>query len=220
MLCSEADRIDDFLAALEAELREVRDAYPALLARAAAALANHLSLPGDLAELAAELRSRACLVEDAVVEPRLRSFVVRASDDALGPDDMLASLLTQLADKPPPEWSDADEDQFEVRLAYVARAFLGAESLLVNPNGPADGQPLLRLSVARRGRPEQERVLPLRAAEEQRIAALRDRILDTVRQPRAEAAACDSEQALAALALAAESLIDGANLQQPERGGQ
>ena len=213
-------RIDDFVAALEAGLREVRDAYPALLARAAAALANHLNLPGDLAELAAELRNRAGLVADAAVEPRLRSFVVRASDDALRPDDMLASLLTQLADKPPPEWSDADEDQFEVRLAYVARAFRGAESLLVDPNGPADGQPLLRLSVARRGRPEQERVLRLRAAEENRIAALRDRILDTVRRPRAEAAACDSEQVLAALALAAESLIDGADLPQPERDGQ
>ena len=213
-------RIDDFVAALEAGLREVRDAYPALLARSAAALANHLNLSGDLAELAAELRSRASLVESAAVETRLRSFVVRASDAALGPDDMLASLLTQLADKPPPEWSDADEDQFDVRLAYVARAFRGAESLLVAPNGPADGQPLLRLSVARRGRPEQERVLPLRAAEENRIAALRDRILDTVRQPRAEAATCDREQALAALALAAESLIDGADRSQPERGGQ
>ena len=213
-------RIDDFIAALEAGLREVRQAYPALLARAAAALANQLSLPGDLAELAAELRSRASLVGDAAVESRLKSFVVRASDAAFGPDDMLTSLLTQLADKPPPEWSDTDEDQFEVRLAYVARAFRGAESLLVDPNGPADEQPLLRLSVARRGRPEQERVLPLRAAEEHRIAALRDRILDTLRRPRAEAAACDSEQALAALALAAESLIDGADPSQLERDGR
>ena len=67
--------IDDFVAALEAGLREVRDAYPALLARSAAALADHLNLPGDLAELAAELRSRASLVESAAVEPRLRSFV-------------------------------------------------------------------------------------------------------------------------------------------------
>ena len=213
-------RIDDFIAALEAGLREVRQAYPALLARAAAALANQLRLPGDLAELAAELRSRASLVGDAAVESRLKSFVVRASDAAFRPDDMLTSLLTQLADKPPPEWSDTDEDQFEVRLAYVARAFRGAESLLVDPNGPAGEQPLLRLSVARRGRPEQERVLPLRAAEEHRIAALRDRILDTLRRPRAEAAACDSEQALAALALAAESLIDGADPSQLERDGR
>ena len=213
-------RMDDFVAALEAGLREVRDAYPALLARSAAALANHLSLPGDLAELAAELRGRASLVEDAAVEPRLMSFVVRASDGGLGPDDMLASLLTQLADKPPPEWSDADEDQFEVRLAFVARSFRVAESLLVDPNGPADGQPLLRMSVARRGRPEQERVFPLRAADEKRIGALRDRILDTVRRPRAEAAVCDGEQVLAALALAAETLIAGADRSQPERDGR
>ena len=55
-------RIDDFVGALEAGLREIRDAYPALLARACAALANRLSLPGDRAELAAELRSRASQV--------------------------------------------------------------------------------------------------------------------------------------------------------------
>ena len=95
----------------------------------------------------------------------------------------------------------------------------GPNQLLVDANGPADGQPLLRLSVARRGCPEQERVLPLRTDDEERIAALRDRILDTVR-PGAETAACDSEQALAALALAAESLIDGGNRPQPERDGQ
>ena len=213
-------RVDDFVGALEDGLHEIRDAYPALLARACAALANRLSLPGDRGELAAELRSRASQVGDAAVEPRLRSFVVRASDDALGPDDLLVSLLTQLADKPPPEWSDADEDQFEVRLAYVARAFRGAESLLVDANGAAGGQALLRLAVARRGRPEHERVLPLRAADENRIAALRDRILDTVTRPGAEAAAFDNDQALAALALAAESLIDGADLSQPGKDGQ
>ena len=213
-------RVDDFVGALEAGLHEIRDAYAALLARACAALANRLSLPGNRTELADELRSRASQVEDAAVEPRLRSFVVRASDDALGPDDLLASLLTQLADKPPPEWADADEDQFEVRLAYVARAFRGAESLLVHANGAAGGPALLRLAVARRGRPEHERVLPLRAADENWIAALRDRILDTVTRPGTEATAFDNDQALAAQALAAESLIDGADLSQPGKDGQ
>ena len=61
----------------------------------------------------------------------LKSFVLRASDDALAPDDLLTSLATQLANKPPPEWADADEDQFQVRVAHVARAFRSAESLLV-----------------------------------------------------------------------------------------
>ena len=218
---NEQHRIDAFVGALEAGLREIRDAYPALLTRACDALANRLSLPGDRAELCAELRGRARQVGDAAVDPRLKSFVLRASDGALGPDDLLVSLLTQLADKPPPEWSDADEDRFEVRLAYVARAFRGAESLLVDAtNGAACGPALLRLAVARRGRPEHERVLPLRAAEEKRIAALRDRILDTVSRSGPEAAAFDNDQALAALALAAESLLHAGDQPQTGEDGQ
>ena len=136
----------------------------------------------------------------------LRSFVLRAADKTLSPEDLLASLFTQLANKPPPEWTDADEDQFTVRLAHVARAFRSVESLVIGSGGAAGGQALLRLAVARLGRAEEERVLPLRAADESRVGVLRDRILDTVRR-KGSAPALDRDQALAALALAAEALI-------------
>ena len=145
----------------------------------------------------------------------LKSFVLRAADEALAPEDLLASLFTQLANKPPPEWTDADEDQFAVRLAHVARAFRSAESLVIGAGGAAGGQALLRLAVARLGGAEQERVLPLRAADESRVRALRDQILDTVGW-RGSAAAPDRDQALAALALAAESLIDDSDRTEPD----
>ena len=201
-------RVDDFVGALGAGLREIQDAYSALIERACVTLAEPLSLPNAPADLAAELRSRASRLADVAVDPMLKSFVLRASDEALAPDDLLTSLLTQLANKPPPEWADADEDQFQVRVAHVARAFRSAESLLVNPDGADGGQALLRLAIARRGCPERECVLPLRLADESRIAALRDQILDTVKKTTFEAAARVREQALAALALAAESLLD------------
>ena len=209
------NRVDDFIGTLDAGLREIQDAYPALLTRSRKALANQLSLPPDREELAAELRSRASRLGGTAVDPRLKSFVVRASDEALEPDDLLASLLTQLADKPPPEWADADEDRFQVQLAHMARAFRSAESLLVGVEGSAGGQALVRLAVARRGGPEHEWVLPLRAADEPRIAALRDRILDTVKEAGSDVPTSDSDRALAALALAAESLIDAARESQP-----
>ena len=207
--------VDAFADALEAGLREIGDAHPALLARARDALAWHLSLPSDPTELAAELTSRAGRVGAAAVDPTLKSFVLRAADEALAPEDLLASLLTQLANKPPPEWTDADEDQFAVRLAHVARAFRSAESLVIGAGGAADGQALLRLAVARLGCAEQERVLPLRTGDESRVRALRDRILDTVGR-KGSAAALDRDQALAALALAAESLIDDSNRTEPD----
>ena len=221
-LAEKADRhrVADFVGALEAGLREIQGAYPALIERACATLAEHLSLPNAQADLAEELRSRAGQLGEVAVEPMLKSFVLRASDEALEPDDLLTSLLTQLANKPPPEWADADEDQFVVRVAHVARAFRGAESLLVGADGAAGEQALLRLAVARRGRPERDRVLPLRTADEARVAALRDRILDTVMKTRDETAARDRDQALAALALAAETLIDDSDPSRPGKDYQ
>ena len=188
-----SQRVDEFVGALEAGLRELRNAYPALIERACAVLAEQLSLPRASADLAAELRSRARHLEDVAVDPMLKSFVLRASDEALAPDDLITSLLTQLASKPPHEWADADEDHFEVRAAQVARAFRSAESLVVAADGVDGGQGLLRLAVARRGHPERDRVLPLRSADEARIAALRDRILDTVRGNGSNTAACDRD---------------------------
>ena len=211
------ERVDEFVAPLQAGLHEMRNAYPALIQRACAVLADRLSLPRTPADLATELRSRARHLEDVAVEPMLKSFVLRASDEALAPDDLITSLLTQLASKPPHEWADADEDHFQVRAANVARAFRSAESLVVAGDGEDSGQSLLRLAVARRGHPERDRVLPLRSADETRIAELRDRILDAVRANGSRTAATNRDQALAALALAAESLI-GAS--EPRQAGK
>ena len=158
-----------------------------------------------------ELRGRASALSGVTVDPILKSFVLRASDDALAADDLLTSLATQLANKPPPEWADAEEDQFQVRVAHVARAFRSAESLLVSRDGTASDQELLRLAVARRGHPERDCVLPLRSVDENRIAALRDEILDTVKKAADNAAA-----RIAAIALAAESLID--DTERPQAG--
>ena len=200
--------VNEFIGTLETGLHEIQNTYPALLERASAVLAGQLSLPKARADLAAELRSRARCLEEVAVGPMLKSFVLRASDEALATDDLLISLLTQLASKPPHEWADADEDHFRVQAAHVARAFHSAESLVVANDGADGGQGLLRLAVARRGHPERDRVLPLRSADEASIAALRDRILATVRALDSKTAACDRDRALAALALAAESLLD------------
>ena len=213
-------RVEEFVGFLEAGLREIRNAYPALIERACAVLGDHLSLPKTRADLAAELRSRARQIEDVAVEPLLKSFVLRASDEALTPEDLITSLLTQLASKPPHEWSDADEDHFHVRAAQVARAFRGAESLLIAGDGSDGGQGLIRLAVARRGHPERDRVLPLRSVDEARVAAIRDRILHAVRGIVLKTTACDRDQALAALALAAESLIGASEPGQAGKDGQ
>lgn len=200
-----------FTDSLRAALDEIERAYPALLDRTRGSIARELSLPEAPAELAAELRNRSRRIREITVDPSLAGFVLRAADEALDPDDLLISLRAQLADRPPHEWTDADEDRFDTRLADVARRFRNAEALRIVPdggNGGLDGGPsLVRLSIARRGRPEHERVLPLRVADAPRIDALRERMLAALDE---DAAAAGPDDALTALALAAESLMERA----------
>ncbi len=195
---------DRFAELLRAALDEVERAYPALLDRTRVSIARDLSLPEAPADLAAELRTRSRRIREIAVDPALAGFVLRAADEALDPEDLLISLRAQLADRPPHEWTDADEDRFDVRLADVARRFRNAEALRIAADGVDGGPSLVRLAVARRGRPEQERVLPLRVADAPRIDALRERMLTALCEDGADAAPDD---ALTALALAAEALM-------------
>ena len=195
-------RVDAFVEALRQALREVQDAYPGLLARCRTVMARQLELPDPPGDFTAELRERSRRVLEVAVDPTLKSFVVRGADGSLEPDDLLVSLLTQLANKPPAEWADTDEDRFQVRLAEVARRFRNMETLLVD-NGAdlADGAvPLLRLAVARRGHAERERVLRLRAGDEQQIANVRRRLQNAL-------GGDPPDRVLAALALITEDIL-------------
>ena len=196
-----------FADGLRAALREIEGAYDALLDRTRRKLADALHLPAAPPALAAELRPRAAQIRDVAAEPALAGFVLRAADDALDPDDLLISLRTQLADRPPQDWSDADEDRFTVRLADVARRFRNAEALRIGSGGPDDRQGAVLLAVTRRGRTERKRVLPLRPADHARVDRLRKRLLAVLEGDR-NAAAAAPEDALTALALAAETLLE------------
>lgn len=117
----------------------------------------------------------------------------------------MTSLLAQLADKPPAEWTDRDEELAEVRLAQVGRHFRDAEALLAGTDPSADSLPLVRLAVTRRGAVPRERVLPLRRADRTRLEAARDRVLAAATSDVTTGTRRD--EALAALALAAERLL-------------
>ena len=203
----DAEQIGRFAEALRTSLRELQNAYADLLERTRAALAQRLSLPNRQEELTAELRTRAKQVAAMAVEPALKSFVIRASDDLLDPEEMQISLLAQLTDKPPREWADTDEDLFKVSLAQVTRRFRDTEALVVGPGGADGDLSLIRLAVTQCGHAEQERVLPLRTADETRIAGLRDSILRTVDRNGTTTRTHTDDEALAALALAAEKIM-------------
>ena len=209
---TESERIGSFVGALRNGLREIQDAYPGLLIRCRTVIAGHLGLPESPTDFTTELRDRARRVLEIAVDPTLKSFVVRGSDGSLEPDDLLVSLLTQLADKPPAEWADADEDRFEVRCAEVSRRFRNMEALLVDRPARGEGaDTVLRLAVARRGHAERERVLPLRAGEDTHVDDLCKRVKNALGPDD------PPDRVLAALALIAENLLDSSDDSGPER---
>ena len=209
---TEQERVEVFVSAVRNSLREIQSAYPGLLIRCRTVIARQLRLPDSPADFAAELRDRARRVMKIAVDPTLKSFVVRGTDGHLEPDDFLVSLLTQLANKPPVEWTDADEKQFHVRFSEVARRFRNMEALLVDDAAPSDGtDTLLRLVVARRGHAERELVLPLRAGDAPRIENVRERVQNALGKDESP------DRVLTALALIAENLIEASDDSGPER---
>ncbi|MYD69367.1 MAG: hypothetical protein F4W89_01285 [Acidobacteria bacterium] len=203
----DVSNVDGFASALRSSLRELQNSYHDLLARTRGRLVQQLSLPTNQAEMATELRLRAKQIRSMAVEPALKSFVIRAGDDSLDAQDVQVSLLAHLTGKPPGEWVDVDEDLFEVNLAQVARRFRDTEALAVGSFGNGGDVSLIRLAVTQRGQAEQERVLPLRTSNEQRIVELRDRILKTASENETPTGKSSNDEVLTALALAADKIM-------------
>ena len=182
-------------------LHELQEAYPQLQTRIERDLSTVLSVPSE--ELQRELTSRAAVLSNLAVEPKLKMFVVRAADASLEYEDWLVSLATQLASKPPAEWVDGDEERFQVQLALVARRFRSMESVAFDA-GPGAKKNVLRLSVTRGGQVEREQVVTVRDSEAADIEALRDAVLASIKSTTTSPS---PEATLAALALAAEQLL-------------
>lgn len=208
---TDRNRINVFVGRLKDALREIQDAYPDLLTRCRSVMARQLDLPDAPNAFTAELTKRARRLREIAVDPALKSFVLRASDSALEPNDLMVSLLTQLANKPPAEWADADDDQFQVGLTQVARRFRSMEALVVDMADNGDDEQLVRLAVTRRGHAERERVLPLRPEEKRQIEKVRKRVRTALGDDD------PPDRVLAALALIAEDLLEVYNNRSQER---
>jgi hypothetical protein len=192
-----------FVERLRACLHELQEAYPSLLERIERDLSTVLGLPASADELQSELASRAAVLSSLAVEPKLKTFVVRAADASLEREDWLVSLATQLASKPPAEWVEGDEERFQLQLALVARRFRSMESVALDV-GPGAGKNVLRLSVTRGGGTEREQVVTVRDVEAAAIKTLRDQVLAYIKDATASSS---PEATLAALALAADHLL-------------
>jgi len=113
-------------AVLEAPLKELLNAYPAMLKQVDRAMASAIDAgEGD----DPELRDRAESVSKATGDLRLEGFAARLRNR----DGTMASIegiLSLAANKPPRDWTDLDIDAALVAVAELALAFRRVEALI------------------------------------------------------------------------------------------
>lgn len=164
----DSQAVAQYVKALAAAVRELRDAYPGLLARLAKALGAALEADGDLERLRPPILLRARTLSPVLVEPELRTFVLRLADDKLDNREWLESLASFIARKPAERWLDSDEDAFHQRLAFLARRFRQVEAIHFPGQGEDDSA--YRIAVTCADGRETERVYRITAEEEAAIA--------------------------------------------------
>lgn len=199
--------VDAFFDALRKHLGELETAYPNLLARIEQMVGTAFGDTTIGPELRNQLRRRAERVVALAAEPRLKAFLLRVADEALDHQDWVVSLGTHLASKPPNSWSSADEQQFSVQLALIARRFRSLESLAVA--GLKDDHSLLRVAITKSGGAEQERVVGLRPADLTKVDGARLQFQQLASEIAASFGSVDL--VIAALALATQDLLMAAD---------
>lgn len=158
-----------YVKALAAAVRELRDAYPRLLDRLAAALGAALETEVDLEQLRPPVLLRARTLSPVLVEPELRTFVLRLADERLDNREWLESLASFVARKPAERWLDTDEEEFHQRLSFLARRFRQVEA--IHFPGQDEDDSAYRVAITCADGHETERVFRTTGEQEAAIAA-------------------------------------------------
>jgi hypothetical protein len=164
-----------FSSALGEALLELSDAQRALTRHFEDVLAAVFEL--DRRRLREGLARQAAGVQQHVIEPKMRSFVLLAQDTSMDHSDWLDGLAMNLVDRPPQSWSDPDIAAFEAVAAERARWLRRLKLLFRERASDRDGDaPQLTLTFAD-GR-ETSRLLDVSMKLRRRVLSDVDAMLD------------------------------------------
>ncbi len=203
---AQVDEVERFFVTLRRSIGELQNAYPTLLTE----IEGHIKVAFDLGHakspLHAELAPRAARLMALSGEPELKAFLMRAGDNGLAPEEWIVSVATYLATKPPVRWNDTDFEGMQAKLARLVPKFRALESLAVQINRTGDGpHNLIRLSITQPHQTEIEKVVAIPESDLDLVRDLQAAILRAVGWTEGGQPA---QHALAALARAAQTIIE------------
>ncbi|AUB79661.1 hypothetical protein [Candidatus Thiodictyon syntrophicum] len=152
-------------------LRELKSAYPDLIAQFQRLLAQAFNLERicTLADLRAVLRGRVEGLDRYTIDADgLRAFIRRISKYEGDDEDWLSNLLLFLGHKPSKKWTDTEADAAEFRLADLARRMHDLERLRVHYDGQRQTRDkdfdVVLLRAVRKGASERDEVVCIDSA--------------------------------------------------------
>ena len=199
-------------------LRELKNAYAALLGHMRSALCGCIGLPDGtpVEELRALLPGRYRGLDEYTVDIKgLKSFIRRLTNRHLPDDEWLDGILTFLGHKPPAKWTDQDRDTAEYRLAEFSRRLLDLEKLRLHYESVAqqDGEmEVILLKTLSKDFGEVDEIVPLTKRTESAIASARDQIEGIL------AGMNDDDLSLALIASVAQGILSARRPQQSASG--
>ena len=206
----------DFIATLKSALDELGGAYDALLQQLAAILRSAFDTRGPEHALREELRSRARHLVEHVIDRRMRSFLLMATNEDFEDQEWLEAIATVLAQKPPASWSDTDIAVFESAALEVSRPFRRLELLHLQMAAVSqDGFAARRITLTQPDGIETSRLVWL---DESRSPALSEILSEAISQAE-RTVGTNAGDALLAL-LAEEVLADAPDISHEEADPQ
>ena len=145
---SDGDRVRRFVTALHEAVGELRGAYPELLARIIAGVAQ-ASGSDSVGFDRAALASRAARVSLAAREPRLRTFALRLRDPGLSDEAWAEALASYVVAKPPARWAPGDEARFAEEIGSLAELFHKVEGAAFLDGAETPVTEAIRLNLTR-----------------------------------------------------------------------
>ena len=178
---SETIAIDQVADCIREGLKELLQAYPAMLNRMRETLLAELQVPNTSSSTLRELRNRAENIRGLGGDHRLEAFIVRLARFEGAEEDM-EGLAGMAVNKPPRDWVDPDLDRATVELADMAQRFLRAEAF-ARVKGRQDKRHALAMVVGMDGQPRLVHgEFEITDLDQPEVKALIERVEETIRR--------------------------------------
>jgi hypothetical protein len=128
-------------------LSSLQVAYDDMLGHCENLIKRSFAIRIDTTEFRENMRYRAMNMSSQVIEPRMKSFILAASDDGADSRSWLESILLIISNKTPKSWADEDVVVFETKLSDIARRFMNLEALQKEIAIPSEGIDARRITL-------------------------------------------------------------------------